>query len=55
MILSADEAKQRIAMYRSHFKGWSMFEVDGHGWRVLHPQGIVGPYSLITNICAYAK
>ena len=28
-VFSADEARQRIAMYHSHFKGWSMFEVDG--------------------------
>lgn len=29
MTFSVDEARQRIAMYRSYFKGWSMYEVDG--------------------------
>ena len=28
-IFSEEEAKQRIALYQSHFKGWSMYEVDG--------------------------
>jgi hypothetical protein len=27
--VSIQEARRRVAMYRSHFKGWSMYEVDG--------------------------
>ena len=27
--ISEEQAKQRIALYQSHFRGWSMYEVDG--------------------------